>query len=233
MITSARTRSPADRPRGRRQSPLRPPDLASTRTSVITAARSIALIMSITVRPATADRGQGLHLHASPVGGPDRRGDLHAVVDHLGCDLHAAERTADGRAGSGPGSSSPPGCRRSGRRPARRPWAPTRPAGRPRTRRCSSTRPAAVAVRAVTALPETSTIRASPVALRWGSRASLTAASQSLGLVEQPHVDLLPGGDELGVLGQDHQRVGAGKIASRCEPCPPASSTCRLPSRSR
>src|SRR5215211_5087023 len=41
-------------PSSRDQSPRRPPDLVSTRTSLITAARSMALIMSITASPATA-----------------------------------------------------------------------------------------------------------------------------------------------------------------------------------
>src|SRR5512132_129124 len=72
----------------------------------------------------------------------------------------------------------------------------------------SSTRPAAVAERAVTALSETSTMRASPVAPRCGKRDSLTAGSRSRRrLVEQPYVDILPGGHELGIFGQHHQAV--------------------------
>src|SRR6187551_951211 len=80
----------------------------------------------------------------------------------------------------------------------------------------SSTRPAAVAERAVTDLPETSTMRASPAALRCGKRLWLTAVPQSARrLVEQPYVDLLTGADELGVFRQDHQPVRAGKIGEQ------------------
>src|SRR5215217_4417410 len=80
----------------------------------------------------------------------------------------------------------------------------------------SSTRPAAVAERAVTALSETSTMRASPAALRCGKRPSLTATPQSAWrLVEQPYVNLLTGGNELGVFRQDHQPVRSGKIAEQ------------------
>src|SRR5215211_3323 len=57
--SSARRNSDHERtlahdPASRVQSPLRPPDLDTTRTSLITAARSMALIMSITASPATA-----------------------------------------------------------------------------------------------------------------------------------------------------------------------------------
>src|SRR4029450_12671728 len=80
----------------------------------------------------------------------------------------------------------------------------------------SSTRPAAVAERAVTVLPETSTMRASPAALRCGKRPSLTAIPQSAwGLVEQPYVNLLTGGNELGVFRRDHQPGRSGKIGKQ------------------
>jgi hypothetical protein len=80
----------------------------------------------------------------------------------------------------------------------------------------SSTRPAAVAERAVTALSETSTIRASPVALRCGKRSSLTTTPESSRrLVQQPHVDVLPGSHELDLFGQDHQCVRSGKIGEQ------------------
>jgi hypothetical protein len=85
----------------------------------------------------------------------------------------------------------------------------------------SSTRPAAVAERAVTAFPETSTIRASPAALRCGKRSSVTAVPKSSGrLVQQPHVDIFTGRDELDVFGQDHQGVRAGKISEQVRPVP-------------
>src|SRR4029450_7593032 len=80
----------------------------------------------------------------------------------------------------------------------------------------SSTRPAAVAERAVTALSETSTMRAPPAALRCGKRPSLTAIPRSAWrLVEEPYVNLLTGGNELGVFRQDHQPVRAGKIGKQ------------------
>src|SRR5215212_1149517 len=109
-------------PSGRLQSPLRPPDLANTRTSVITAARSIALIMSITARPAT-DTAVSASI-STPLGTePSRSAATH--------------------------------------------WGLT------------STRAAAVAVRTVTSLALTSTIRASPVELRCGNRDSVTTTRRA------------------------------------------------------
>src|SRR5512133_408048 len=98
----------------------------------------------------------------------------------------------------------------------------------------SNTRPAAVADRAVTALLETSTMRASPVAPRCGKRPSLTAAPRSSrGLIKQPHVDLLRGRYELRVFRQDHQGVRASKISeqvgavSASQPDLPGARACR------
>src|SRR6478752_9300868 len=82
----------------------------------------------------------------------------------------------------------------------------------------SRTRPAAVAVRSVSGLPDTSTIRASPVALRCGKLRSLIVdrlGSLDDRLVEQPDVDALPGRHELGVLSQDHQRVRPGQTVEQ------------------
>jgi hypothetical protein len=89
----------------------------------------------------------------------------------------------------------------------------------------SNTRPEAVAERAVTALLETSTIRASPVAPRCGKRLSLTAIPESSQrLVEQPHIDVEPSGHELDVFRQEHQRIRACKIGEQVR----AVSTCKL-----
>src|SRR4051812_3642961 len=77
----------------------------------------------------------------------------------------------------------------------------------------SNTRPAAVAERAITGFSDTSTMRASPAAPRCGNRDSLTATPQPSGrLVEQPYIDVLTSGHELGIFGQDHQSVRPGKI---------------------
>ena len=71
----------------RDQSPRRPPDLLSTRTSLITAARSMALIKSITASPATATA-----VNAS-ISTPVRSVVLtvavisDALVDHFRCDV--------------------------------------------------------------------------------------------------------------------------------------------------
>ncbi len=62
------------------QSPLLPPVLASTRTSLMTAALSTALTMSTTVSAGDGHRGQRLHLHPGPVRGAHGRGDLDGVV---------------------------------------------------------------------------------------------------------------------------------------------------------
>src|SRR5215204_6909820 len=89
----------------------------------------------------------------------------------------------------------------------------------------SNTRPAAVAERAVTALPETSTIRASPVPLRCGKRLSLTAIPESSRrLVKQPYVDVEPSAHELDVFRQEHQRIRASKIGEQMR----AVSTCEF-----
>src|SRR4029453_6823096 len=89
----------------------------------------------------------------------------------------------------------------------------------------SSTRPEAVAERAVTALPETSTIRASPVAPRCGKRLSLTDSPESSRrLVKQPHIDAEPGGNEPNIFRQEPQRIRAGKIGEKVR----AVSTCEF-----
>src|SRR4029453_19051403 len=89
----------------------------------------------------------------------------------------------------------------------------------------SNTRPAAVAERAVTALPETSTIRASPVAPRCGKRPSFTALPESSRrLVKQPYIDVEPSGHELDLLRQKHQRIRARQIGEQVG----AVSTCEF-----
>src|SRR3954449_7991656 len=75
----------------------------------------------------------------------------------------------------------------------------------------SSTRPAAVAVRVVTSLAETSTIRASPAEVRWGNGASLI----SVDLLQQPDVDVVALGDLRDVLVEDDQGVGPGQVGEQ------------------
>ena len=74
------------------QLPVLPPSLRSTRTASSTAAGSTALIMSCSVRPATATAVKRLHLHPGPVGGPHRGRDAHFGVTHLEIDRDAGDR---------------------------------------------------------------------------------------------------------------------------------------------
>src|SRR3954451_13849447 len=75
----------------------------------------------------------------------------------------------------------------------------------------SSTRPAAVAVRVVTCLAETSTIRASPAAVRCGNGASLI----SVDLLQQPDIDVVALGDLRDVLVEDDQSVGSSRVGQQ------------------
>src|SRR3954469_24099675 len=82
----------------------------------------------------------------------------------------------------------------------------------------TSTRPAAVASRAVTGLALTSTIRAAPVSSTWVSRGSVIPMSPwfAVGSLErsfdQHHVDLGAGGQFGHVLGDDDEAVCAGQV---------------------
>ena len=146
---------------GRRQVPVLPPVFSSTRTSLITAAGSTALTMSIRASAGHRHRGQRLHLHPGAVRGTHGRLDEHPVVAPPSGPQRPSAARSDGTAGPGPAcvralDPGDPGhrqCVSLGHLPAR---SAAIAAGD------SSTRPVARACRAVTSLPETSTIRACP-----------------------------------------------------------------------
>ena len=164
-------RPPAELPASSRlQSPDRPPDLVSTRTSVMTAPLSTALTMSTTVSAGDRDGGEGLHLDAGAVGGAHGGDDLDGVVGDDEVDGHAgdrqrvAQRDQRGRLLGAHDPGDPGHGEGVALGHARHRAAARRP------RRETSTRPDADAVRAVTSLADTSTMRAAPCSSTWVSR---------------------------------------------------------------
>src|SRR5580765_1117961 len=80
---------------------------------------------------------------------------------------------------------------------------------------------AAVAVRAVTCLADTSTIRASPAAERCGSPpgdSSEPAGSVISIVLEEPHLDVVAGADLGRLRRQQHQAVRLGQLAEQVRP---------------
>ena len=100
--------------------------------------------------------GAGLGLHVHDVGGPRRPRRSRP----------RSPAAADGTGGSGRPCAWPPGCRRCARCPAPRPWAGPCPTRRRMVAglRCTSARTRAM--RTLSALPVTSTMRARPCSSR-------------------------------------------------------------------
>src|SRR5829696_2376361 len=159
----------------RRHSPDRPPLLCSTRTSLIVAARSTALTMSTSARPATATQVSASI--STPV-----RSAVRTVAETWTASSATARSTSTPWIATGWQSGTRSGVRLAAWMPAIRATASASPFGTPEPRSSATTsgdtrtRPVAVAVRAVTSLPETSTIRAAPDASTWVSRGSVIAA---------------------------------------------------------
>jgi hypothetical protein len=147
-----------------------PPSLASSRTSVITAALSTALIMSISVSAATATEVSASI--STPVRSAVRTCAVIATPESVTVRSTVTPCSASGwQSGIRSGvrlAPAMPGDPRDGERVALG-HGPVRSAATASAD--SSTRPDAVAVRTVTSLPETSTIRAWPASSRWVSRA--------------------------------------------------------------
>src|SRR5215207_4051750 len=159
----------------RAQSPLLPPDLASRRTSVIDARGSTALTMSIIVSPATAT-----DVSAS-ISTPVRSAVRAVAVISTASSVTSTSTVTPCRA-IGWHSGTRSGVRLAPAMPAIRATATASPLGTPPPRSSAttsgltSTRPAAVATRVVTAFSLTSTIRAAPVSSTCVSRASVIGA---------------------------------------------------------
>ena len=206
----------------RDQSPDLPPDLVTMRTSVITARLSTAFTMSITVSAGDRDRGQRLHLDAGAVGGAHGRGDLDGVVGdrEVDGDRRDRERVAQRDQRRRLLGAHDPGEPGDGERVA---LGHAGAAQQATTSAETSTRPAATASRAVTSLPDTSTIRAAPDSSTWVSR-SIGPPSELL--VERQH-------GHLSRRRRPRSRPRAPRSARRtsarspimCEPWPPTGVT--------
>src|SRR3954447_18770343 len=163
--------------RGHRvHSPLLPPDFASSRTSVIDARGSTAFTMSIIVSPATATEVSASI--STPV-----RSAVRAVAVISTASSVTSRSTVTPCSAIGWHSGTRSGVRLAPAIPAIRATATASPFGIPSPRSSAttsgltSTRPAAVATRVVTAFSETSTIRAAPCSSTWVRRGwEVTAA---------------------------------------------------------
>src|SRR6202034_3003885 len=197
----------------RRQVPDLPPSFASSRTSVITAVLSTALIMSMSVSAATETEVSASI--STPVRSAVRTEAVIATPESS-----TVRSTETPWMASGWQSGIRSGVRFAPVIPAIRATASASPLGTVPSRSAataaadSSTRPEAVAVRTVTSLAETSTIRARPASSRWVSRAG---AASLMGKAYAPRrmsrededVDRVAG-RKLGFpFGDDYQRVGA------------------------
>ena len=93
------------------------------------------------------------------------------------------------------------------------------------------TRPVAVAVRAVTSLAETSTIRAAPDSSTCVSRAwsepcgGFPVPSTSEVPVQHEHLHLRPGSIRVTSSGTTISALASARSPTRCEPCPPTGAT--------
>src|SRR3954467_11053049 len=108
--------------------------------------------------------------------------------------------------------------------PARRATASVSPLGTPapRSRSMTSpetrTRPPATASRAVTSLPDTSTMRAAPDSSTWVSSAIRAPPGGLELLVERQHGHCLTGGDRGHGLRDDDERVGLRQVTDQVRP---------------
>src|SRR3954451_18359703 len=158
----------------RTQSPFLPPDLASSRTSVMQARGSTALTMSMTASPATATDVRASI--STPV-----RSAVRAVAVISTASSATSTSTVTPCSAIGWHSGTRSGVRLAPMIPAIRATAMASPFGTPPPRSSAttsgltSTRPAAVATRDVTGLSVTSTIRAAPLRSTWVSRAGSMA----------------------------------------------------------
>src|SRR5690606_21393729 len=159
--------APSPRPAPERvQWPVLPPVFSSTRTSVTTASGSIALTMS--TRPRAAVITQVSASISTPVRSAVRTVAVIATSSSRTVSSTSAPCTAIGWQ-----SGTRSGVRLAPWMPAIRATASASPLGTVPPRRASitsaetSTRPVAVAVRAVTSLAVTSTMRARPAESRW------------------------------------------------------------------
>src|SRR3954466_8340983 len=160
-------------PAHRTHSPVFPPLLASSRTSVIVARGSTAFTMSIIARPATAT-----DVRAS-ISTPVRSAVRAVAVISTASSVTSIATVTPCRA-IGWQSGTRSGVRLAPAMPAIRATATASPFGTPDPRSSATTsgltitRPAAVATRVVTHFSLTSTIRAAPASSTWVNRASFT-----------------------------------------------------------
>src|ERR1700722_13606783 len=239
-------REPLDH--ARRQAPDRPPSLASSRTSMITALLSTALIMSISVS-AAIDTEVSASI-STPVRSAVR---TWAVISTPESDT--ARSTVTPWIASGWQSGIRSGVRLAPAIPAIRATARASPLGTVPSRSAatasadSSTRPDAVAVRTVTSLAETSTIRARPASSRcvsFGGAASVMregyasppadlnsrSRSQPAGVTNAAYSHgnmrtstVSPAGSLVSHSGTRMSAVARPSEAIWCEPCPDSGVT--------
>src|SRR5699024_7366048 len=195
----------------------RPPDLASTRTSPITAVRSTALIMSTTVRAATVTAVSASI--STPV-----RSVVRTVASTRTPSSWTSRSTATRLNASGWHSGTSSEVRLAPWMPAIRATASTSPFGAVPSRRARTasganwTKPSATASRAVTSLSDTSTIRACPASSRWVSPLDGRPGPDTSVLVQQPDRHDVAGVHLCGLLVQDDEAVAAGQVADQVRP---------------
>ena len=195
-----------------------PPVLVSTRTSVITAPLSTALTMSTTVSAATETAVSASI--STPV-----RSLVRTVALISTASSATARSTVTPEIASGWHSGISDGVCLAPMIPAIRATASASPFGTPSPRSSAttsadtSTRPDAVAVRAVTSLPDTSTIRAAPDSSTWvsrpdGSDIRTPRRASGPGPARRPATDVTSSGTTTSALDDARSPI-------RWEPCPP------------
>src|ERR1700722_3162095 len=239
-------REPLDH--ARRQAPDRPPSLASSRTSVITALLSTALIMSISVS-AAIDTEVSASI-STPVRSAVRTWAVISTPASV-----TVRSTVTAWIASGWQSGIRSGVRLAPAMPALLATASASPVGPvppPRAATAaadSSTRPEAVAVRTVTSLAETSTIRARPASSRCVSLSGAASliraayASPAAGSDSNPGSKSLcrtdrgdcqgstststvsPAGSRVSHSGTMTSALARPRWAIWCDPCPDSGTT--------
>ena len=206
------------------QSPDLPPVLVSTRTSVMTAPLSTALTMSTTVSAATETAVSASISTPVRSAGADGRADLDRVVGD------ASGRPSTPEIDSGWHSGISVGVCLAPMIPAIRATASASPLGTPSPRSSAttcgdtSTRPDAVAVRAVTSLPDTSTMRAAPDSSTWVSRPDRTSDIRTPRRASAP-ATCSPAATAVTSSGTTISALDDARSPIRWEPCPPTGVT--------
>ena len=207
----------------RRQSPDRPPVFASTRTSVMRGGLVDRLDHVDQRQRGDGDAGQRLHLDAGAVGGAHRGAQIAPRRRRPRGRPRRRGWRSGGTAGPGRASAWRPGCRRSGRRRARRPWARRRRAAAATTSAGQQDAPGRGrgAGRDVLAAT-TSTMRAAPASSRWVSSSPRACSGDALDGTEDDIAPRRRRSTRGDVLGHDDEGVGRGqRRRPGASPAPP------------